>query len=228
MNEEIKNKNKEFILNQIKYSGFENYHNKVETLFMSKNKDHTFSLEGSKANFGNKIEFDLKFRKGNNQMWFLNSYTARLTNTENQIREHSFAVKTKGITAMQALNLLEGRYSKISYLDKNKEYKESFVKLNFQEKNEKGNYKMEFLPIIKNDVFDNLLKTLVTKDEKEREILKKSLDKGSITRIRFKDETNGFAIINPKNISLDLYDINFKKIPLIKEIKQDQSKGLKV
>src|SRR5205823_3911156 len=57
------------------------------------------------------FEAVLNFRKSDNSdMYFFNSYTAKLERRDSQTREQTFYInKGKGITIKEAFNLLEGR-----------------------------------------------------------------------------------------------------------------------
>ncbi len=54
-------------------------------------------------------------------------------------------------------------------------------------------------------------------DDIQRERTQKSLEKGNITKVTFKDGNNGFAILNPQYKMLNLYDEKMNRVNTNKE-----------
>jgi len=219
-------KNLEYLKDQIKYLGFgedAGLHKKLEEKLKSPDKSFSLSVEANNTTFkSNKVVFDLNFSKSaESNMAFLNTFKATLKNeAQNKNIDHTFAIKNNGFTAKQAVNLLEGRAVKTEITNKNTDQKEdAFVKLKLnEEKNEKGNFKLQVFN--KNygvDVAKIAEKSnLVFQDDKHKDITLKSLEKGNVVAVKFKDEANkvvdGKAVLNPQYKTLNLYDNQMKRI----------------
>jgi len=213
----------EYLKKQLKYLGFgedKEMHNKLDTWIDSAEKKLELKTESSKAEKGNKMEFDLKFSRSDNGGIFFNSYKGSLTTENGELREHNFRVtKNYTLTAKEAINLLEGRAVKTAFENpKTNEVEPVFIKLKLDEdKNEYGNYKLE--SYYKNYGIDTekILANsdvIIEKEEYKPNIIK-SLEKGNIVNIKakvYEKDINVRAILNPQYKNISLYDMNMVRI----------------
>lgn len=234
--EEIKTKNQnnmaqgefnqqEYLENQVKYLGFgesQEIKDQIKKGIEGAEKEFHIHTTSDKVMNGNKADFTLNFKKGDKGGVFLNSYDATLTTKKGEERTHSFPVnRSNNITAKEAINLLEGRAVKTELTNKETgEISPAFIKLKLKEdKNQYGNYQMECYN--KNYGVDTAQimdkSNLKLNDDIQRERTQKSLEKGNITKVTFKDGNNGFAILNPQYKMLNLYDEKMNRINTNKE-----------
>ncbi|WBS74192.1 hypothetical protein PF438_14955 [Elizabethkingia meningoseptica] len=212
-----------YLKDQIKYLGFgedEKIHKDLETGINSKNQEFEIKTTSDKTLPENKVDFTLKFNKSESGGVFLNSFNAKLTNEKNEELSHNFSVsKDSSFTAKEAINLLEGRSVKIEFLNpKSKQVEPAFVQFNFNEpKTEKGNY--YFQNFYKNygvDTAKIVEKSNLVFDRPEwKESAIKSLEKGNILKVKFKENDQvieGKAVLNPQNRNLKLYDNDMNRL----------------
>lgn len=218
-------KNLEFVKDQIKFIGFgesDELNNKLKEFMKSDKTQLVVSIQSDKASFQNKVSYDLNFNKGKEQgTIYFNTYQAKLLNeSKNLDLSHTFSVKQNGITAKQALNLLEGRtvLTKVNNT-KNNTVEDAFIKLRLNEpKNERDNFQLKVYN--KNYGIDTKAiveaSALQFKDDRHKEITIKSLEKGNIVSVNFKindkQYDNGKAILNPVYKNLNLYDRNMQRV----------------
>ncbi|MGQ1929003.1 hypothetical protein [Ornithobacterium rhinotracheale] len=215
----------EYLENQVKYLGFgesQEIKDQIKKGIEGTEKEFHIHTTSDKVMNGNKADFTLNFKKGDKGEVFLNSYDATLTTKKGEERTHSFPVnRSNNITAKEAINLLEGRAVKTELTNKETgEISPAFIKLKLKEdKNQYGNYQMEYYN--KNYGVDTAQimdkSNLKLNDDIQRERTQKSLEKGNITKVTFKDGNNGFAILNPQYKMLNLYDEKMNRINTNKE-----------
>jgi len=217
-------KNVDFLKDQVKYLGFgedKELQDKIEKSVNSDKTEFKIATTSDKTSFQNKVNFELQFhRSAETNTVFFNKFDARLTNEKRGLDiQHTFAVKNNGFTAKQAINLLEGRAVKTEITNPNTKEKETaFVKLKLnEEKNENGNFKLQVYN--KNYGVDTAKivekSNLVFKDANHKDITIKSLEKGNIVGVKFKNDDKvqeGKAVLNPQYKTLNLYDTNMKRV----------------
>jgi hypothetical protein len=218
--------NLQYLKNQLKYTGFgedEKLHKELENGV--KFGKSNFSIVASKDNysaFGNKTAFELEFnRSEKTDRIFFNKFYANIVNpkTAEPLLTHSFSASS-GITAKEAVNLLEGRAVKTEFADKeNPEIKhEAFIKLNLKEpKNQYGNYTLQVFNKNYGVDIDKIMEksNLIFENAGQKELTKKSLEKGNITDVKFKldgKEITGKTVLNPQYKMLNLYDENMNRL----------------
>lgn len=217
--EKITKTNLDYLKEQLKYTGFgedEALHKGLEKAML--NQQEKFSLNVSKdqySAFSNKASFQLDFSQSEKTgRVFFNRFEANLYNEKkNETRSHSFNTGS-GITAKEAVNLLEGRAVKTAFPDKeNPELKnEAFIKFNLKEpKNEYGNYTMQVFGKNYGVDVDKIMEKsdLIFSFDGQKERTRTSLEKGNITDVKFKfegKEMDGKAVLNPQYKTLNLYD----------------------
>ncbi|MRJ11583.1 hypothetical protein EDL98_10955 [Ornithobacterium rhinotracheale] len=215
----------EYLEKQVKYLGFgesKEIKDQIKSGIEGAEKEFQVQTTSDKVMKGNSAEFSLNFKKDDKGGVFLNSYDAKLTTKKGEERTHSFPVnRSNNITAKEAINLLEGRAVKAEFTNKETgEINPAFIKLKLKEdKNQYGNYQMEYYN--KNYGVDTAQimdkSNLKFNDDIQRERTQKSLEKGNITKVTFKDGNNGFAILNPQYKMLNLYDEKMNRVNTNKE-----------
>ncbi|MDY3528871.1 hypothetical protein PG593_03635 [Riemerella anatipestifer] len=224
----------DYLKNQIKYLGFgesEEMHKTLEEGINSTADNFKIKINSDKASEGNSVNFVLNFSKSNQGGVFFNSYNATLTNEKEQVFSHTFSANN-GVTAKEAINLLEGRAVKTElnktiekidedtgeiYSEKTKE--PVFIKLKLaEEKNEFGNFKMEIYS--KNYGIDTAKildkSDVLIQSQEQKDFLIKSLEKGNIVPMKIKQGSNNpidiKAILNPQYKTLNIYDNNMNRL----------------
>lgn len=213
--------NLNYLKDQLKYLGFgDSLNAPLETQIEKQTPNFSLKFESNtKTVQGNTAKFELYFNKSDkSDMYFFNNYKTQLIdNNGNLARENTFQVdRTKSITAKEAINLLEGRAVKTSF-NFNGEDAEVFVKLDFDNKSEKGNYRYQFYNQNYGVDTKQILEKshLVFTGEKESENLEKSLEKGNLVQSKFMvkgQETTGYIALNPQYKTLDYFTEDLKPV----------------
>lgn len=221
-----------YLKNQLKYLGFgesDELHRKLQDGVQNTKEKDYFQIEvkSDKALQGNEANFSLSFYKSEKGGVYLNSFKGELKDSKGELKTHSFGVNN--FTAKEAVNLLEGRAVKTQFTNKNTgEMEDVFVKLKLnEEKNEFGNYKMQ----VYNKNYGINTKDIVEKSklifsgedaEKIKDLVIKSLEKGNVVNVRFKNdsnqEMNGKAVLNPQYKNINLYDEQMNRVNTNKPI----------
>ena len=214
----------QYLKDQMKFLGFgedEKLHQDLEKGIQSKKQEFEIKTTSDKTLPENKVDFTLKFNKSENGGVFLNSYHGKLTNKTTEEVSHNFLVsRNSSFTAKEAINLLEGRSVKIEFLNpkKNNEVEPAFVQFNFSEpKTEKGNYLFQnFYKKYGVDTAKIVEKSNLVFDKPEwKESAIKSLEKGNIVKVKFKENDQiieGKAVLDPQNRNLKLYDNEMNRL----------------
>lgn len=171
---------------------------------------------------GNTAKYELNFNKGTqtDNIFFNNFRTTIFDSKNNALRTQMFLVNgTKGITAKESINLLEGRAVK-TVLKHSGEDSKVFAKLDFDKVNTYGNYQYKIFnenygvntkEIIQNAKRDTGLEI----DDKHIDNLAKSLEKGNLVEARFLSlgqKITGYVALNPEFKNMDHFDGNLSKI----------------
>ena len=226
----------QYLKDQMKYLGFgegEQLHNDLEKGIAAKKQQFEIKTGSDKVLPGNQVDFTLKFNKTERGGIFLNSYHAKLTMENSEERSHNFPVsKENNFTAKEAINLLEGRSVKNEFLNpKTKEEGTAFVQFDFSHpKTEKGNYYFQnFYENYGVDTAKIVEKAELVFDKPEwKENAIKSLEKGNIVKVKFKQDDSvieGKAVLDPQNRNLKLYDNDMNRLNTNKPLEgleQDQ------
>lgn len=211
-----KEKNIDYLTNQIKFLGFGESPEVLKALKSNIDdgkEKFNININYDKASNKNEASFELKFNRSEKTgSYFLNSFLANLKKeNQNEILSHTFAVKQNGLTAKQAVNLLEGR--SVLVVNNSKEVPENLfmnLKLN-DEKLPTGNFKAQHfntnLGINTSKIVEN--SPIKFDTDLHKDITIKSLNRGNIVNVKFDEngiEKKGFAILNPQNKSIKLFD----------------------
>lgn len=212
-------KNFEYLKDNIKYMGFgEKLNDQLESN-LSHGKDEfrlNFKTEINKKPF----EANLNFRKSEEtDMYFFNSYNASLQRSNGEKVDQTFYLnKSKGVTAKEAYNLLEGRAVHKDLVNRDDVPYKAWIQLDFKERDKNNNHKVE--QFHENYGFD--LKAAVSKfpitdikDADKEKALMQSLQKGNVQSVTIeKDGTSHkmFIEANPQFKTVNLFDGQMKRV----------------
>lgn len=205
--------NVEFLTKNVKYLGFEE---KVSEAMgeQIKQGNPEFNIAAKHSHFDNSIDYTLHFRQSENSgRYFLNKYDATLTNgVPGEDKKQTFYIKNgKGVTAKEAYNLLEGRYVYKELLNKEQEKYNSRMKLDFNNQDDKGNYKyIRYSDAYGYKLEDTLAKIPIREmqESQQAEMLVKSLNRGNLQQVQIDSEQNpGKYYITPDPVKgLHIYN----------------------
>lgn len=223
--EDEKQKNLEYLKNDIKYLGFgENLKNDLEQNLNNGHAKFQLRHQGEFKRPGGEmdkmdvlIDFNKSERTGR---YFLNSYTATLKNENDPTLEKSqtfYINKGHGVTAKEAYNLLNGRSVYKKQTNREGDEYHAWIQLDFNKKETNGNFKQ-------NQFHDNygynLAETLLKYPIKELHDLDATKDlvdglkKGNLQRATFEiegKEEKMFLAANPQFKMLRVYDSTLKE-----------------
>lgn len=176
--------------------------------------------EFTKAGRKDVVEFSIDFsRSKQSDMYFLNSYhaTLRADDPANERAQTFYINKGNGVTAKEAYNLLDGRavYKKLT--DKEGNPYEAWLQLNFDQKEENGNNKVQKYHTAWGYDLGKALDRHPVKEAAnpdQRKDLIKSLEKGNTPQVTFQREAQEekmFLAANPKERNLIVYDSQMKR-----------------
>jgi len=212
-------KNFEYLKDNIKYMGFgEKLNGQLENN-LNQGKDEfqlKFTTEINKKPF----EANLNFRKSDDtDMYFFNSYNASLQRSNGEKVDQTFYLnKSKGVTAKEAYNLLEGRAVHKDLVNRDDVPYKAWIQLDFKERDKNNNHKVD--QFHENYGFD--LKAALSKfpiselkdDEKEKALMQ-SLQKGNVQAVTIEKDGNShkmFVEANPQFKTLNLFDGQMKRV----------------
>lgn len=213
--------NLEYLKNNLKYHGFgEALNPELEKNIAS--GVTVFTLQHS-VDFNNrKMDATLFFRKGDqNDMYFFNKYEAKLSKGDSKEFDQTIYIdKGKGFTIKEAFNLLDGRSVNKDMVNAQGQQYNAWVKLDFENKNENGNYVMQKYH---ENYGYNLEKALSNRPVKElddptqKDDLMRSLKKGNLQAVTDQNGERLFMTAEPesgKANKIGLYDKHFKAITM--------------
>lgn len=175
-----------------------------------------FSVQFPEEKNGNEVHFSLNFSKGSKgDLYFFNNFHVKLNKPNETPVEHTFQVNGyRGVTAREAVNILEGRTVKsVVYFSKNGEKEvliqrdKSFVPETGKEGTVKLNYYSGKGAVSARDLIETPLIKLVHENYKEDAI--KSLEKGNFVKVFLNvngEEKEGLISLNAQNKNFDFYD----------------------
>jgi hypothetical protein len=171
------------------------------------------------------VQYDLNFKKGkDSDMYFFNSYKAKLNSYQNENREQLFYInKNKGVTTKEAYNLLSGRAVYKNLTNKEGKRYNAWLQLDFSNKEDNGNYMTSVYHENYGFKLEEALAKLPLKGQKDAEQLVKSLNKGNLTSVTFSEDGKDikrYLTANPKYKNIDVFDENGK--PVIHKKKEQQ------
>lgn len=228
-------KNFEFLRDQIKFTGFGEG---LENALQQKMQDAkpTFQLEHSGKFNNDQIQVALQFKKSDqSDMYFFNSYKVDLKKEsgEQALSQNFYINKENNVTLKGAYNLLEGRAVNKDLKNAEGQTYNAWLKMDFKESDSSGNFKMKqyhqnYGYDLEASLSKHPIKELESSDYKDS--LMSSLKKGNIQSTTFKingEEVKQFVEANPHFKTVNVYDIDMKRIN-IKEVKEQKvSEGQK-
>lgn len=180
-----------------------------------------FVLETQSEINGKKMEASLYFRQSEETgRYYFNFYQARMNEDGLKNSEHAqvfYVNKGHGVTMKEAFNLLEGRAVHKELTNQEGEKYKAWLQLNFNEKQENGNYKIQqYYEGYRYDLENELKKYPIREleDSVARERLIKSLEKGNLHTVTFEREGKEQKLLieaAPKFKSVNVYDQDMKK-----------------
>lgn len=228
-------KNLEYLTDQIKFTGFgETMQEALKDKMLS--GDAEFKLNHESKYGTDIVTATLNFKKSDqSDMYFFNSYNVSLQkDTTKEALEQIFYInKDNNITAKEAYNLMDGRSVNKDLKNKEGEVYNCWLKMNFKESDEKGDFKLNHYH--QNYGYDlevslakHPIKELETPAYKQDLI--NSLKKGNIQSVTFKIdgvEKKQFVEANPHFKTINVYDGSLNRInnKESKDEKQEESEG---
>jgi hypothetical protein len=199
---------------RMKYSGFGETLNK-ELEKQIKAGKLSFELNMIKEIGGKKIEYDLNFRKSDEGKYYYNGFDAKLAMSNGQEQSQRF-YHNQGISAKEALNLLEGRAVFKSMFNKDGERYNAWLKLDL----EKGDKYTQHPVLQYHQNYGYILEKAMEKlplanmqGMDQRDLLMYSLKKGNLHEVRLEGRDGKFLLeANPKFKTLNVYDETGKRL----------------
>ncbi|UUF13141.1 MULTISPECIES: hypothetical protein [Flavobacterium] len=239
--DKMNQKNLEYLKDQLKYTGFgETFDAELKENMQKGDKDFKIIYNGIMNNgVPNKdtLMVELNFKKSEQtDMYFFNSYHVNLQKEENKPGlEQTFYINkdSSSITMKEAYNLMEGRSVNKDLKTKEGEVYNSWLKLDFKESDNSGNFKLNHYH--QNYGYDlevslskHAIKELDT--PKYKEDLLNSLKKGNLQSVTFVVggvENKMYVEANPQFKTVNVYDGNMERINHreSKDQKQAESEG---
>lgn len=199
---------------RLKYSGFgETLNKELEKQIKARKSD--FELNMTKDLGDKKLGYGLHFRKSDEGRYYYNGFDARLSTPEGKEVSQRF-YQNQGITAKEALNLLEGRSVFKSLFTKEGERYNAWLQLDLGIRDEKGNY-----PVIQYHQnygykLEDAVKEFPLKDLKYPErldLLLYSLKKGNRHEVEIEGNDSKFLLeANPRYKTMNIYDGEGKRM----------------
>jgi hypothetical protein len=232
----MKQENYEYLSSQLKYLGFRDQLLADMHKSMQKGENaFALSIELPYISFEkNAVQYDLNFRKGKEDMYFLNSYRATLNG---QIAKFYINRGEKNITSKEAFNLMEGRSVYRELCTKEGEKYHAWQKIDIA-KTEGENVKMKSF----SDNYGYDLEAAMKKVSSQqlffgldKEMTIESLKKGNLVEVKNIDKSEKyFVAADPQFKTMEIFDIGGTKLK-IEEVNKEkipegerQSAGMKM
>lgn len=228
-------KNVEYLKDQLKYTGFgEGLENALVENIQKGNPEFKLDHE---AKYGtDTVLTSLNFKKSEqSDMYFFNSYDMDIQKEGKPVEfSQTFYInRDNNITAKEAYNLMEGRAVNKDLKNKEGEVYNSWLKFDFKEADEKGNFKLNhYHQNYGYDLEASLAKHSIKQLEnpKYKEDLLNSLKKGNIQSVTFViggEERKQYVEANPQFKTVNVYDESMQRINdrESKEQKKNQSES---
>jgi hypothetical protein len=228
-------KNFEYLRDQVKYTGFgEGLESQLKENMQRQAPEFTLQHQGT---FGREeTTSSLHFKKSpSSDMYFFNSYLVSLKKDESaeKLNQSFYIEKSNNITLKEAFNLMHGRAVNKDLTNKEGQFYNAWVKLDFKNADNNGNYKLKHFHQNYGFELEKALAKLPIKElgnEQDKARLIESLHKGNRQSVTFSEngtEQRRYIEANPQFKSVIVYDENAKRIrqDLTKENTQSQSQS---
>lgn len=215
----MKQENFDYLKDQVKFTGFGEGHEKTLRERMESGAPDFQLLHEQK--FGTDLTSTLlNFRYSPEQeKYYFNSYDLTLQKGEKEPTKQHFEIrKDNTYTFKEAYNMLAGRSINKDLINRDGQYYNAWVKLNFKETDDYGNFKKEYFTENYGYKLEDALAKLPIKelnDEESKSRLIASLNKGNRQQVTFlKDgaESKMFVEANPQFKTITVYDANMKRL----------------
>lgn len=188
-----------------------------------------FQLKHSAEFNGDKVESSLNFKYSpTTEKYYFNSYDATLqkANADVSRSQTFYANYGNSTTLKEAYNLLDGRSVNKDLINQQEQPYNAWVKLDFENKTEKGNYEvLRYTEAYGFDLRGSLekypIKEMATPEKADR--LLQSLEKGNVQSVTFEKEGRDvrmFVEASPKYKNVNVYDADMKLV-----INESQQQG---
>jgi len=220
--------NFDYLKDQVKFTGF------GESLENDLKRNMEKQVSNFQLQYPHKFGNDetiatLNFRKSDqNEMYFFNSYLLAVKQGENDkpLEQTFYVGKDNTFTLKEGYNLLSGRAVNKDLVNKEKEGYNSWVKLDFTDTDQKGNFKLKhYTEAYGYDLMEAVskhpIKELSNADDKKALI--DSLEKGNrqfVTFVIDGKEERRFIEANPQYKNVIVYDGSMQKIRLDQKEKE--------
>jgi hypothetical protein len=212
-------KNLKYLKDNLKYMGFGEKLNSDLENGMKEGKPE-FQLKLNEKMFQGNMELNLHFKQSpSSEMYFFNSYEARLTKDNGHDMSQSFYLNNgKGVTYKEAYNLLDGRSVLKDLTNKEGEKYAAWIKLDFSKHATNNHFETRQFHAEKYGF--NLASAvgkldIVKLPEEQEKQLMQSLQKGNKQAVNFmKDgkETPMFIEANPQFKAINVYDTSGRQL----------------
>ncbi|MEO8405027.1 MAG: hypothetical protein ABI480_10540 [Chitinophagaceae bacterium] len=214
----MKSENVEYLINTLRMTGFGEELNKALVDNMQKMPPE-FTLHHQDEFNGKKMSYDLQFKLGDKQdMYFFNNYAARMESDAGEKQQTFYMNNNRIVTAKEAFNLLDGRAVYKELINKTKEKYDTWLKMDFENKTENGNYKLTYI----HENFGYKIEKAIDKlnlqgleNPEKREQLLKSLEKGNLQAVTDQNGERIYIAAEPesgKSQKVQMYDKEFQMI----------------
>ena len=212
-------KNLKYLKDNLKYMGFGEKLN-VDLENQLKEGKPEFQLKLNEKMYQGNMETNLHFKQSpSSDMYFFNSYEARLTKDNGHDLSQSFYLNNgKGVTYKEAYNLLDGRSVLKDMTNKEGEKYSAWIKLDFSKKATNNHFETRQFHAEKYgfNLSAELSKLDVASmpEEKEKQVMQ-SQQKGNRQAVNFmKDgkETPMFIEANPQFKAINVYDTGGRQL----------------
>lgn len=213
-------KNVEYLKDQLKYTGFGDAMENVLIENIQKGNPE-FKLNHETKYGADTVLTSLNFKKSEqSDMYFFNSYDMDIKKEGKPVEfSQTFYInRDNNITAKEAYNLMEGRAVNKDLRNKEGEAYNSWIKIDFTQADEKGNFKLNHYHQnygydLEASLAKHSIKELETPNYKED--LLNSLKKGNIQSVTFViggEERKQFVEANPHFKTVNVYDSSMQRI----------------
>jgi len=220
--------NIEELQDKLKYSGFGDLLNReLEKKINSGSSE--FDLKITKQMEGKKLDYQLHFRKSDEGKVYYNGFDAKLkTEGKKESVSHRF-YGNQGVSAKEALNLLEGRSVLKSLFNKEGERYTAWLQLDLKSKDEKGLHPVnQYHQNYGFDLESTLKKIPVAGMDvpEQKDLLLYSLKKGNLHTVDLNGKKGQFHIsANPRFKNLKVVDEKGKRIKM-EDLQIKETEGL--
>lgn len=213
--------NIEYLKKNLLNLGFgEKVNGEMEKLIRAKVPEFNLTTEQTYNN--KKMDYTLHFKAGEqNEMYFFNRYDASLKNEADPTKDRMQTMhlnKGHGITAKEAFNLMEGRSVEKKLYNKENEPYTAWLKLDFKNKDEKGNHKLlKFSEAYGYDLEKTLAQYPIKQlnDPQQKEELLRSLKKGNPQQVTIEKDGQTqkyYLVAEPQYKQINVYDQSMKSV----------------